>query len=251
MGALVRVAVGVAVIGASAVHGQGLVVPPRATVTGAVTDLAGRPLAGAEVLLLAGDTVASESQAGVRTGDGGRFALSGSIQRRNWLRVSLPGYESRAVELFFPRDSTRPLSIELQRAVSDSARSEDGDSVLADPGLEEFLERQRTNALGHFYTRKQILARQPQYLSELLRSLPGVVVNTSRSGGYTLRMRGCRYAPVVWIDRTRAQGIELDEVARVDEVAALEVYTGPAGVPAQYLDRSNVGCGTVLVWSRQ
>ena len=248
MRALRRVAIGASIFGATAAQSQG-VVGHRATVSGVVTDVARRPLVGAEVRLVADTAPTGEPQAGaVRTGEQGQFVLSGSIVRRNWLRVTLTGYEPEAIELFFPRDSMRPVVIELERSAADAARIEDSSQTGGQ--LNEFLERRRSNAIGHFYTRKDIVARQPQYLSELLRNLPGVIVSASRSGGYTLRMRGCRYAPVIWIDRTRAEGIELDEVARVDEVGALEVYTGPAGVPAQYLDRSNVGCGTILVWSR-
>ena len=251
MRALHRVAIGASVFATTAAQSQDVVVTPRATVSGVVTNVARRPLVGAEVRLVADTGLREQPQAGgVRTGEQGQFVLSGGVAPRNWLRVTLTGYEPEAVELFFPRDSMRPLVIELERSATDSGRSENRDSSLDDRQLSEFVERRRSNAMGHFYTRKDIVARQPQYLSELLRNLPGVVVSASRSGGYALRMRGCRYAPVIWIDRTRAEGIELDEVARVDEVAALEVYTGPSGVPAQYLDRSNVGCGTILVWSR-
>ena len=252
MRAPLRLALTIVFLGATTAPHPAVAVPQSATVTGTVTDPRARPLIGAEVRLVASDTGAGRTQmAAARTGDDGRFVLSSDIQRRNWLRVSFAGYTSRSVELFFPRDSVRPLVIRLERAVADSAGRDDRDTSLADIRFAEFLERRRTNSLGHFYTRKDILARQPQYLSELLRSLPGVIVNASRSGGYTLRMRGCRYGPVIWLDRTRAQGMELDDVARVDEVGAVEVYTGPSGVPAQYLDRSNVGCGTILVWSRE
>jgi hypothetical protein len=154
------------------------------------------------------------------------------------------------VELFFPRDSARALLILLEPAPQDLAAMEVRDSSLPEGLLKGFMDRRQSNALGHYFTREEILARQPQFLSELLRTVPGVTIAQSRVGGFRIRMRGCRYAPLVWVDGSRLPGLELDEIARTDDVAALEVYTTPAGVPAQYLDRSNVGCGTILVWTR-
>ena len=63
-------------------------------------------------------------------------------------------------------------------------------------------------------------------------------------------MRGCRDAPMVWLDGARVPGAELDEVIRPDDIAGMEVYASTAGVPAQFLDRTNRGCGTILLWTR-
>jgi len=215
------------------------------TLRGAVTDSSGRPLAGAEVRLVDGGTEVSVA----RTGEDGRFAVAGVIRRRTGLHVQLVGFKPAAVELFFPRDSLRLLSIELEPASRNVGESEESDSSSA-ARLQKFYERRRSNSYGHYFTRQEIVARLPQYLSEMLRTVPGVTIS-SRVGGFRIRMRGCRYAPIVWIDGTRTPDSELDDVARVDDVAAMEVYTTPAGTPAQYLDRSNVGCGTILIWSRQ
>lgn len=120
------------------------------------------------------------------------------------------------------------------------------------PALREFNERRRSNSLGYFYTRVEIMQRRSRFLSEALRSVPGLTISTSRTGpGFVIRARGCRYAPVLWVDRGRVGDTEVDELVRIDEVAAVEVYTSPAGVPAQYTDRSNVGCGTIIVWTLQ
>lgn len=132
-----------------------------------------------------------------------------------------------------------------------SAQAPADEDTAATSSLREFHERRRSNTLGHFYTRKEILERQPRFLSEILRTVPGLTISTSRTGpGFVIRARGCRYAPVVWIDRSRVPATELDEIVRIDEVAAMEVYVSPAGVPAQYTDRSNVGCGTIIIWSQ-
>lgn len=236
------------ILGAGSLLGQVPVAdrPPQATVAGTVTDMAGRPLSGVEVRL-----VASDAQVRVtRTDEEGRFMTAGKILGRCWLQLQRVGYKAHNVELFFPRDSTRPLLIQLESVERGSDGVPGAGNPDADGTLKEFQERRQTNSLGHYFTRDEIVRRQPQYLSEVLRSVPGVILSSSRTGGFVLRMRGCRYAPVVWVDRIRVAGTELDDIARADDVAALEVYTGPAGVPPQYFDRSNVGCGTILVWMR-
>lgn len=215
------------------------------TLRGTVTGSAGRPLAGAQVRLMDAGAEISVT----RTEQDGGFVVAGIIRGRSRLQVRSDGFKDGDLELFFPRDSTRALSIELEPA---GTISDDRDSTSGEGWRPKFYERRRTNSLGHYFTRAEIDARKPLYLSEMLRTIPGVSISQDgTSSGFHVRMRGCRYAPVVWIDGTRMPGTELDDVARVDDVAAMEVYTTPSGVPAQYLDRSNVGCGTILVWTPQ
>lgn len=217
----------------------------RTSISGMVTDSLGRPLEGAEVRL-----VVKDSAVGVtRTDEDGRFVVAGNLQGRSWLHLRRLGFHSRDMELFFPRDSTRPLFIQLEAAAHGMEVTEVRDSSGVGL-LREFDQRRQSNSYGHYFTRDDISRRRPLFLSEMLRTIPGVTVGQLRTGGFRLRMRGCRYPPMVWIDGTRFRGTELDELARVDDVGGMEVYPTSAGVPAQYLDRSNVGCGTILVWSR-
>jgi hypothetical protein len=220
---------------------------PHANINGTVVDSAGRPLIGVEISLVVQDSTLSST----RTGDDGQFLVGGIISGRSWLHVRRLGFQSRDVELFFPRDSTRMLLIQLDATPQDLAAAEVHDTAGTHLWLREFNERRQSNGLGHYFTRADIVRRQPLYLSEMLRVVPRVTMARSRTGGLVLRMRGCRYAPMVWLDGSRVVGSELDEIARVDDVEAMEVYPTSAGVPAQYLDRTNVGCGTILVWSRR
>ena len=215
------------------------------SINGVVTDSLGRPLVGAEVRLVVQDSAVSVT----RTDDDGRFVVAGSLRGRTWLHLRRLGFLSRDVELFFPRDSTRPLFIQLEAAAQGMDPTEVRDSSGVGL-LREFDQRRQSNSYGHYFTRDDIARRRPLFLSEMLRTIPGVTVGQLRTGGFRLRMRGCRYPPMIWIDGTRFPGTELDELARVDDVGGMEVYPTSSGVPAQYLDRSNVGCGTILVWSR-
>ncbi len=114
--------------------------------------------------------------------------------------------------------------------------------------LREFFEhKQQRGSFGHFLEQHDIRRLGPANPSELFRNMPGVVLASS-AGGNTLRIRGCQ--PMVWVDGQRVPGAELDEVIHPSEIAAIEFYPSNAGIPAQYLERGNRLCGSVLVWTR-
>jgi carboxypeptidase family protein len=230
-----------------AAHAQRQTAARPSAVIGTVADSVGTPLNDAEVRLV----VSGADAAVTRTGEDGRFIVTGELHGRTILQVRHLGFRSRDVELFFPRDTTRVLLIMLEPSQATLASVEVVDTAEAGEWLRQFTDRRKTNSFGHYFTQAEILKKQPRYLSELLRSLPGVTLMTSRGYGLVLRVRGCRYAPLVWVNNGRVPYAELDEVARIDDVAAMEVYLSQAGVPAQFLDRSNGGCGTIVIWTRQ
>jgi carboxypeptidase family protein len=240
-------AAAVLILAVGAAHAQRQTAARPSAVIGSVTDSVGTPLNDAEVRLV----VSGADAAVARTDDEGRFIVAGELNGPTILQVRHLGFRSREVELFFPRDTTRALLIMLEPSHSTLASVEIVDTAESPDWLREFTDRRKANNFGYFFTRSEMLKRQPRYLSEVLRSLPGVTLMTSRGPGLVLRVRGCRYAPLVWVNNGRVPYAELDEVARIDDVAAMEVYLSQAGVPAQFLDRSNAGCGTIVIWTRQ
>jgi hypothetical protein len=113
--------------------------------------------------------------------------------------------------------------------------------------LVEFRRHARSSRLGYFIDERQMAALHSVYASDALRRVPGVTVRPSRGGGNQVRIRGC--APLVWIAGQRTPGAELDDVARGNDVAAIEVYRSLSGVPAEFTDRTAI-CGTIIVWLR-
>lgn len=217
------------------------------SIAGVVTDVRGRPLDDAEVRLLLGDSISDIAH----TNDSGRFVVRGVPLASSRLQARRIGYAVREVALNLPFDSTRTVRIALDPLPATLA----GVDVVERNGdvtgwLRDFDERRRTNSFGRFFTRDDIARRSARHLSDLLRSIPGVSFIAVREG-YLIRMRGCRLAPIVWIDGLRAPRAELDEVMNLNDVAGLEVYTSVAGVPAKFMDRSNAGCGTIVIWTRQ
>lgn len=107
--------------------------------------------------------------------------------------------------------------------------------------------RRRDRGFGHSLTREEIEARQPTFVSDLVRTMPGVTVAPGvLGGGGILRMRGgC--VPDVILDGTRLnQPVALDDILNVQDLEGIEVYSGSIS-PVEY---SHSSCGTVLAWTR-
>jgi hypothetical protein len=219
---------------------------PRRIVGGMVTDSAGNPLDGALIVLLTRDVVSGS----VRSANGGKFAIAGDMTSASSLLIRHLGYHPREVELSFPRDSAHMLTIML---LANPAQLEHIVVGASAPSgwMRGFYDRKNARSFGHFFSRAEIKARNPNHLTDILRSVPGLSLMPGRGGGVVVRLRGCRQAPMVWVDGQRAPRSELDDAVMVNDIEGLEIYASTAGVPAQFLDRSNAGCGTILVWTRQ
>jgi hypothetical protein len=236
------------------------------TVTGTVVSQEGSTLADAEVSLIQGDSVTRY----VRTDASGRFRFEALTEASNVLRVRRLGYHvktisvnivtaDRVANVFVSLDAS-VASLDPMRVVDD----EDDNMPPMDARLEAFYKRAQTNSFGKYITEAMIAKAHPQWVSELMRRLPGVLVRPNRATmsaaarfGNTVRFRNCgvqgqsaeRVGPLVWIDGVRMPGAELDDVTQGNDVAAIEVYPSLAGIPAQYFDRCAV-CGTILVWTK-
>lgn len=122
------------------------------------------------------------------------------------------------------------------------------DAVLRRRG---FFER-RDQRTGVFLTRQQLDQRGASQFADVFRSVPGVRVQ-SQAGVTSLvssRRRGCLMA--IYIDGTEATYLSRNVNALpYDDIAAVEVYRGPAEVPIEYTQtKSQETCGAILVWTR-
>ncbi len=136
--------------------------------------------------------------------------------------------------------------------------------LLVDVGFYDRLER----GAGLFIQRDEIDRRHPSRVTDMMQGKPGVtVVQTS---GVTRDIRviapvtfgDCQ--PALWLDgslvraggtpRTGANGQptqpQLSELVSPEEIEAIEIYKGPAGMPAQYRT-SESSCGVVVIWTRR
>ena len=225
---------------------------------GRVADPAGNAVFGAEVSLMEGDSAVRH----VRTDSSGRFQLLDMTAAKLALRVRRLGFEQQTVEVQVTKAGRtasvlvvlEPNSARLDTVVVD----DDSPSDRPNPRLVAFNGRAATNSFGHYVTEKMLTKLRPQYASEALRTVSGVIVRPSVGRiGNIVRLRGCgirgssseRVGPLIWVDGVRLPGAEIDEVTAGMDIAGMEVYSSFAGVPAQYLDRTAV-CGTILVWTK-
>jgi hypothetical protein len=212
------------------------------TVAGVIRDVGGVPLSDAEVGIVSGERL----QQFVTTAADGKFLLTGVARGMISLRIRRLGYAMQSLDVDTRVSSSATLKIVLKTVASELEEV----TIAANEQvkLREFYEhKQQRASFGRFLEQHEIRRLGPTNPSDLFRTIPGVVISTA-SGGNTIRIRGCQ--PMVWVDGLRVPGAELDEVIHPSEIAAIEFYPSNAGIPAQYLERGNRLCGSVLVWSR-
>ncbi|MFM8566171.1 MAG: TonB-dependent receptor plug domain-containing protein [Gemmatimonadota bacterium] len=214
---------------------------------GVVQDADGRPLAGARVTLLRG----TEAGAEVEADSLGRFTLpetapSGGrvvARRLGFTPDTVPVLDAGGEALLLVLGRVSPR---LPPVVVTGRRD------LRGP-LAGFYAR-RALGQGRFFTAEEIDREGIRRLSDLLRGLPGLQLQTRRGGMTTMRLRGANVAPLVWLDGAPLGGVELDiDAFDARTFAGVEVYAGPATVPAQFggAGRSSTSGGTIVLWSRE
>jgi hypothetical protein len=118
------------------------------------------------------------------------------------------------------------------------------------------FERRRRTGLGRFLDENEIERRKPIFLTDLLRTLPGVYVVPSGWGGDDVLMRGgpgfasgmCR--PDLIIDGSRQindASFPINTLVWANELRAVEVYSRASQVPAEF--QTMTGCGAIVVWT--
>jgi hypothetical protein len=219
-----------------------------ASVTGVVRNAQGQPLHGAQLMVWGSDVTGS-------TGDDGTFTLSDLPAGTQSLEARYVGYAPTRVTVDLVSNQTRSVTVTL------SERTDVLDQVTVYGKLNRrridytgFLQRRKTAGSGRFYTRADIAEMHPVDLTDILRRVPGLrLVPTSyfdytilSSRGITTNPTGtCQ--PALYVDGARLiDDTGLNGMIRPGDIAAIEVYAGPAGAPAQYSDGD---CGSILIWT--
>jgi hypothetical protein len=213
------------------------------TISGTVIDDAKAPLASAEI----GLNLDGRAPTSARSGKDGHFEFVGVPLTPGSITVRRLGYRAQRLTLDLKKvGAGEPLLLALETVATevDPVTVESASGRLA-----EFLDHKAQSKFGHFFDRSDIERINPRVVSELFRTVPGASMSAGQGTGNRLLLRGCR--PRVWVNGVRTQNAEVDDVAMPSEVEGIEVYPSWAGTPAQYMDREDRACGTVLVWTRQ
>ena len=230
---------------------------------GEIRDAEGRALAEVYVALLDGER---QPLATTRSKADGAFEIVAPAPGLYHLYLELLGYATLydgpyALNATAPLEVTAimhvaPIQLERMSVTGGVAR-------LAAVG---FYQRQSAG-FGWFLERDDLARFEGRQLADAFRRIPRVQVRDPRpefgSPAGLLRPEvyfwsasgPCR--PTLFLDGVRAEiggndprdpTLRLDDVLAPDLVEAVEVYTSPAQVPAQY--GASGGCGVILIWTR-
>jgi hypothetical protein len=133
------------------------------------------------------------------------------------------------------------------------------DGPLPDSRLEEFRQRRRLGD-GTFFDRAEIERRNPRALSDLLRTVPGVRLESFQGG---LRYVSGRFRSLssgagagngacdmmIYLNGQPfpSDAGTSDARIRVTEILAIEVYVSAGSVPREFAG-TNAACGVILIW---
>ncbi len=235
-----------------------------ARLSGTVVTLeGGRPIAGAQVSIAGGPRT--------RTNERGEWTLAEAPGGTRTLDVRAVTYSPsrRSVDVVAGAAPVRVQLITL-KAVLDTVKVTA--SRLRGRDITGFLERARGSGVGTFLTAERIDKMNPIVVSDVFRLVPGLQLTEARgSVNNKVTMRGAftalgtgalpRCHPAFFLDGHYMGGDsvpgmpqspltmdDVDEWARPDEIAGIEVYP-PGTVPPQF-DTGMTGCGSIVIWRK-
>ena len=219
-------------------------------VTGHVLSPAGKPVGAARVEI-------PISGVSTQTREDGSFRLAGVLTGTQLLVARSLSFAT-AVEAVGVT-SRQPTNITLMLAEKVSVL----DPVLVTARREYALDksgftRRKLAGGGHFFTREDIDQRKPNYITDMVKNLPGIDVSHERGGTVISGRRaatsiysGNRSCTRVYVDGSdwgSLQAGDLDMIVNPDDVIGLEVYQ-PGDVPNRFRNLRG-DCLTLVVWTQ-
>jgi hypothetical protein len=213
---------------------------------GVVTDSAGTPIFGA-IVEVAG------SRERVRTNDKGEFRITNVAAGMTNVQVRRLGFAATTQAARVGTTHTEPLHLVLQPVATNVQPVLVQASRVEYTGrLAGYYERLHRRSNGSFINREQIDRSSNKTLSQLISSTPGVNATRLRTGGGSVRIRGMRCRPLVWLDGVPLPAGEVDlDAFPVSTLHGIEIYLGATNSPPGYTALAGLSsCGTILLWSR-
>ena len=230
-----------------------------ASITGTITDTAGTRVPNADIQVV-GTTYTA------RANLFGEFELTGLPPGSMRLAAEVVGYQPTRIEvelgpgeaLQLPPTALRmmPIAIELEPVTIEA------ETPTSRRNLAEF-ERRRATSSGSFITRAEFMEQgAPRETTDVLRRMAGVRVRpgtglllpwliTSNRSFRSANLNTICY-PLVFLDRQligTTGNVLVNSSVPIEQVEAVEFYTGTAGMPPEF-NRRGSSCGVLVFWTR-
>jgi hypothetical protein len=235
--------------GPSAVADAQTTTDTTGSVRGSISSRGGPALGGAQLRIRVGtftSAVTAESD------DDGSFGFGRVPVGEAWLLARRIGYRPDSIRVRISKDSTTTASFSLERlAVELSTVNIVGRRDVTGP-MAGFYKRM-ANGGGRFFTFADLDRRNAVHMTDVFRMVPGMRIET-RGFQNSVRIRGSRCAPLVWLDNQPLYAGEVDlDAFDPRSFEGIEIYSGAASVPVEFQgnQRMSSACGTIVLWSRR
>lgn len=214
-------------------------------ISGVVEDSLGAPVGGAQIGVrgLRGHGVSE---------DDGTFRLASVPPGPQVVVVRRIGFRPESVTVSISAGTIHEIRINIKPAPQWVAPVViDARTAKYTGFMKGFYER-RDRGNGVFFTAADIEERRPRFTTDLLRTIPGTrLVTRGPETVVTFRDRNC--LPLIWIDGNAATAAYLDpDLFDPTTLAGIEVYKGPATVPASLMGLQGKGsCGVIALWTKR
>ena len=217
----------------------------RATLNGSVTDSAGVGISRA-IVTVSGDSARAS------TNERGDFRLEGLTPGTVEVRIRRLGFAPRTEPIQL-KDSQNEMHVSLVALPNQIAPVVvHAERIRYQGRLAGYYERLERRSSGVFVDRKELDKRNYKSLSQVLAQTPGISAGRIVAGGGSVRFRGRKCPPLVWIDGVPAPVGEIDlDGFPVSTIQGIEIYLGATTAPSDYVMPQGLSnCGTILIWSK-
>ncbi|MCE2899991.1 MAG: carboxypeptidase regulatory-like domain-containing protein [Gemmatimonas sp.] len=219
------------------------------SVRGTISARGGPALGGAQLRIRVGtftSAVTTESD------DEGAFSFGRVPVGDAWLLARRIGYRPDSIRVRVAQGEPTTATLSLERlAVELSTVNIVGRREVSGP-MAGFYSRM-ANGGGRFFTFADLDRRNAMHMTDVFRMVPGMRIET-RGMQNTVRIRGSRCAPLVWLDNQPLYAGEVDlDAFDPRSFEGIEIYSGAASVPVEFQgnQRMSSACGTIVLWSRR
>ncbi len=206
-------------------------------------------------IILNGSTIAVTDQAGMFVAADAQL-----YETNNHVSVQVLGYDSADQSFAVPASENKVnIRVFLDRNATELEPVViEAEEIPAH--LREF-ERRRKAGLGRYITAGEIEQLNPIDATDILRRAPGVIVSGEVSRGTSVRFfRGgalCVEEPLIFLDGVFTPNLFIDAVLTPERIAGIELYSGPATVPAELQVQGSgltggtrAACGVIAFWTK-